>query len=101
MFFRVKQSPSGQVLQLLESYRNPQGQPRQRVVISLGEAALAQPDWKPVAAAVAAELYGVKPLLAPELSENGQRWADAILRRVMREGRWLPLRPAANVAQAE
>ena len=23
MFFRIKQSPSGQVLQLLESYRNP------------------------------------------------------------------------------
>jgi transposase len=101
MFFRIKQSPSGQVLQLLESYRNPQGQPRQRVVISLGDAALAQADWKPVAAVVAAELYGGKPLLAPKLSENGQRWADTILRRVMREGRWLPLRPAVDVVQAE
>ena len=38
MFFRLKQSPSGRVLQLLESYRNPQGQPRQRVVISLDDA---------------------------------------------------------------
>jgi len=101
MFFRIKQSPSGQVLQLLESYRNPQGQPRQRVVISLGEAALAQADWKSVARAVADELYGEKPLLAPELSENGQKWADSITRRVMREGRWLPLRPALNDPQAE
>ena len=101
MFFRIKQSPSGQVLQLLESYRNPQGQPRQRVVISLGEAALAQADWKSVARAVADELYGEKPLLAPELSENGQKWADSIIRRVMREGRWLPLRPALNDPQAE
>jgi transposase len=101
MFFRVKQSPSGRVLQLLESYRNPQGQPRQRVVISLGDAALAPADWKSVAATVAAELCGEKPLLAPELSENGKRWADSITRRVMREGRWLPLRPALNDPQAE
>jgi hypothetical protein len=62
MFFRIKQSPSGRVLQLLESYRNPQGQPRHRVVISLGDAALAQEDWKSVAAAVAAELCGERLL---------------------------------------
>jgi hypothetical protein len=54
-----------------------------------------------VARAVADELYGEKPLLAPELSENGQKWADSIIRRVMREGRWLPLRPALNDPQAE
>ena len=70
MFFRLKQSPSGRVLQLLESYRNPEGQPRHRVVISLGDAALAQADWKTVAGAVSAELYGQKPLLPPELSTN-------------------------------
>ena len=40
MFFRPKQSPSGQVLQLLEPYRNAQGKPRQRVVASLGNAAI-------------------------------------------------------------
>jgi len=54
-----------------------------------------------VASAVANELYGEKPLLAPVLSENGQKWADSIIRRVMREGRWLPLRPAVNDPQAE
>jgi len=48
MFLRLKQSPSGRVLQLLESYRNPEGRPRHRVVISLGDAALAQEDWKTV-----------------------------------------------------
>ena len=101
MFFRLKQSPSGRVLQLLESYRNPEGQPRHRVVISLGDAALAQADWKTVAAAVSAELYGQKPLLPPEFSANAQQWIDSITRRVMREGRWLPLRPALNDPQAE
>lgn len=101
MFFRRKSSPSGRVLQLLESYRNPHGQPRQRVVLSLGDAPLAAEDWKPVAAAVSAQLYGQTPLLPPELSASAQRWIDSITRRVMREGRWLPLRPARSDPQAE
>ena len=54
MFFRRKDSTSGRVLQLLESYRNPQGQPRHRVVISLGDAAFAQADWKAAATAISA-----------------------------------------------
>ena len=99
MFFRRKNSPSGRVLQLLESYRNPQGQPRHRVVLSLGDAALAQADWKAVAAVVGAQLYGQTPLLAAELGSCAQKWVDSITRRVLREGRWLPLR-APSAADA-
>ena len=94
MFFRLKQSPSGQVLQLLESYRNPQGQPRHRVVLSLGDAPLAQEDWKAVAATVADQLYGQTPLVPAALSDRARQYVDSITRRVLREGRWLPLRPA-------
>jgi hypothetical protein len=101
MFFRRKTSPSGRVLQLLESYRNPHGQPRQRVVLSLGDAPLAAEDWKGVAAAVSDRLYGQAPLLARELSATAQPWVDSITRRVMREARWLPLRPALSNPQAE
>jgi len=101
MFFRRKNSPSGRVLQLLESYRNPHGQPRQRVVLSLGDAPLAAEDWKGVAAAVSDRLYGQAPLLARELSATAQPWVDSITRRVMREARWLPLRPARSDPQAE
>mgnify|MGYP001562665305 FL=1 len=101
MFFRRKSSPSGRVLQLLEAYRNPHGQPRQRVVLSLGDAPMAAEDWKPVAAAVGARLYGEPPLLPVELSAGAQGWVDSITRRVMREGRWLPLRPALNDPRAE
>ena len=97
MFFRLKRSPSGRVLQLLESYRNLQAQPRQRVVVSLGQAPLAQRDWKPVARAVAARLYGQSELLPGELSPQARQWVDSITRRVAREGRWLPLRaPSAR-----
>jgi transposase len=101
MFFRRKNSPSGRVLQLLESYRNPQGQPRHRVVISLGDAPLAQAEWKAVAAAVAGQLYGQPPLVPSGLSEHAQRWVDSITRRVLREARWLPLRPVVAGPQAE
>jgi len=101
MFFRRKNSPSGRVLQLLESYRNPQGQPRHRVVISLGDAPLAQEDWKAVAAAVAGPLYGQPPLVPAKLSAKAQQYVDSITRRVLREGRWLPLRPAVSDPQAE
>lgn len=101
MFLRRKNSPSGRVLQLLESYRNPQGQPRHRVVVSLGDAALAAADWKDVAAVVSAQLYNQPLLLPPTLSPNAQEWADSIIRRVLREGRWLPLRPVKASASAE
>ena len=101
MFFRRKQSPSGRVLQLLESYRNPQGQPRHRVVISLGDAPLAQEDWKAVAAMVADQLYGQTPLVPATLSDRARQYVDSITRRVLREGRWLPLRPAVVDPQAQ
>jgi len=103
MFFRRKNSPSGRVLQLLESYRNPQGQPRQRVVVSLGDAPLAPAEWQPVAAAVSAQLYGqaLLPPLAAPLSAQAQGWVDSITRRVVREARWLPLRPVTVDPQAE
>ncbi|MFO7820531.1 MAG: hypothetical protein R6V56_00505 [Lentisphaeria bacterium] len=36
MFFRIKTTRSGEALQLVESYRNREGKPRQRIVVSLG-----------------------------------------------------------------
>lgn len=101
MFFRRKNSPSGRVLQLLESYRNPQGHPRHRVVVSLGDAPLAQEDWKAVARAVADRLYAQPPLVPTEVPPKAQPWVDSISRRVLREARWLPLRAAVADSQAE
>jgi hypothetical protein len=36
MFIRKKKTKTADVLQLVESYRNDEGQPRQRIVLSLG-----------------------------------------------------------------
>ena len=49
MFFRLKTTKSGQVLKLIESYRDDTARPRHRAVVSLGNAPIACADWKPIA----------------------------------------------------
>lgn len=92
MYFRLKQSNSGQVLQLIESYRNNQGKPRQRVVVSLGDAPISRSDWKPIAKAVQKRLYGIEELLPPQYSARQHDWIERILRRIDGQGRWQALR---------
>ena len=89
------------MVQLLESYRNAQGQPRHRVVLSLGAAPLAEKDWQGVARAVSARLYGQAELSVRELSDHARPWVDSITRRVTREGRWPPLLAAVADSQSE
>ena len=88
MFFRRKHSKSGQVLQLLESYGNAEGKPRQRVVLSLGDAAISRSDCKPIAKAVQKHLYGIQELLAPQYTRRQQNWIELIVRRIDGQGRW-------------
>ena len=91
-FFRLKHSKSGQVLQLLESYRNTEAKPRQRVVLSLGDAPISRSDWKPIAKAVQKHLYGIEELLAPQYTRRQQNWIELIVRRIDGQGRWRGLR---------
>jgi hypothetical protein len=88
MYFRRKTSPSGQVLQLLESYRNVEGQPRQRVVVSLGNAAVPEKHWEEIATVVEKRLYGQPELFPGEHPAVVNEWADIIVRRVDLGGRW-------------
>ena len=90
MFFRVKKSPSGQCLQLLESYRNAQGEPRHRVVVSLGDAQIGEPERPLIARLVEQRLYGQQELLPAKASDGALNWVDCILKRIDREGRWHP-----------
>ena len=100
VFFRRKQSASGQCLQLLESYRNAQGEPRHRVVVSLGDASLPAAHGPAIAAAVAGQLYGQPQLLPLALPAAERRQVDAIVKRVDREGRWQPVGRAEVPATA-
>jgi len=90
MFFRLKTTRSGQVLKLVESYRDDTARPRHRAVASLGNAPLARADWKPIAKAVEDRLYGREALLARDLSAVQAQWVDRLVRQVGSEGRWKP-----------
>lgn len=79
MYFRAKTIKSSQLLQLVESYRNAEGQPRQRVVVSLGDAKLPEAEMPKIARAVENHLLGHVELLAEELSEEAASWVRRIL----------------------
>jgi transposase len=99
MFFRLKATRSGQVLRLIESYRDETARPRHRAVASVGNAPMERGDWKPIAKAVEDRLYGREVLLGRTLSEAQSQWVDRIVRQVGNEGRWQPL--AAPVKSEE
>ncbi|HPB30336.1 MAG TPA: IS1634 family transposase [Candidatus Sumerlaeota bacterium] len=96
MFFRIKISPSGKVLQLLEAFRNDQGQPRNRVVTSLGNADIPSSAKDLVAKAVENRLYGRQEFFNWQYDEPVQCWIDTIVRKVDLEGRWKPLGEATD-----
>jgi transposase len=96
MYFRLKQTPSGQCLQLLEAYRNAEGSPRQRVVVSLGDAPIPEAERSAIARAVEQTLQGQPSLLPEPLSAAAQEWIDTILKRIEREGRYR--KPASSQA---
>jgi len=92
MFFRLKPTKSGQVLKLVESYRDDTATSRHRTVASLGNAPIAREHWKPIAKTVEGRLYGQDDLIERELGIEEQQWVDRIVRQVSSEGRWRPLR---------
>lgn len=87
MHFKTKKTPSGKVLQIVESYRNAQGQPRDRIIASLGTIQIPPPHLKAVAEIVRQRLYG-ETVLFSDVSQSVQQWADYIVRLIDRQGRW-------------
>lgn len=90
MFFRLKKTKSGQVLTLIESYRDNIGTSRHRTVASLGDAGIEPSQWKSIAKCVEARLYGYPSLFPLQSSEDERQWVDRIVRQVSSEGRWEP-----------
>lgn len=79
MYFRTKTIKDSKLVQLVESYRNEEGQPRQRVVVSLGDAQLPEIEKHLIARSVENHLLGQSDLLAVELSEEASTWVRRIL----------------------
>ena len=58
MHFRTKSIKGSQLVQLVQSYRNSDGLPRQRVIVSLGDAKLPEAEKSLIASAVERRIYG-------------------------------------------
>lgn len=63
MYFRNKRSNTGQVIQLIESFRDSEGRPRQKILLSLGTATIPEEIWKELASEVENRLHGVLSLI--------------------------------------
>gem|GEM_PF-1198871 len=66
-------------MQLVESYRNAEGQPRQRVVASLGDADIPKVEKPLIASAVKRRLKGDSNWFEPELSAVASEWVARIV----------------------
>ncbi len=75
VFFRTKKIKGTLLLQLVEAYRNTEGQPRQRVVASLGNTTLpVDVDPRCLAKAVEEHIGGQPGLLDGTLTEETAAW---------------------------
>lgn len=91
MFFREKQLKTGTVLQLVESYRNEENQPRQRLVVSIGNAAIPREWWREIADRVEARLHQRSEqahLSNLEHAEDIGGWVESLVKRIQRDDKW-------------
>lgn len=80
MFFRTKTIKGTPLVQLVQSYRNAEGQPRQRVVASLGDAKLPKGEERQIAQAVERRLQGNRDWFDDvSLSENAAAWVARVV----------------------
>jgi hypothetical protein len=81
MYFRTKTVKGTPLVQLVESYRNSESQPRQRVIASLGDASLPEDEKRAIAQAVESALSGQTDWLGSEaLSQDALSWVARIVK---------------------
>jgi transposase len=84
MYFRTKTIKGTPLVQLVQAYRNDEGQPRQRVVASLGDANIPVAQYKQIARAIEDQLQGQSDLFDSTLSEEAAGWVTRILQVIGR-----------------
>jgi len=80
MYFRLKKTKTTPVLQLVESYRNKEGNPRQKILLSLGDVDIAPSLWKILAEEIENHLKGTPSFL--ELEPEILKWVDLIVKEL-------------------
>jgi len=79
VYFRTKIIKGTPLVQLVESYRNAEGQPRQRVIASLGDADIPEGEKPLIASAVTRRLKGDSNWFEPGLSAVASEWVARIV----------------------
>ncbi|MBT4818950.1 MAG: hypothetical protein HOJ57_33660 [Lentisphaerae bacterium] len=83
MYFHRKHSKTSRCLQLLEAYRPiGGGNPRHRVVASLGDADIPKEWFDALAILIESRLADSVLLLPPDLPQEGQQWVDRIVEQI-------------------
>ena len=80
MFFREKLVKQTRLIQLVESYRDSEGRPRQRIVASLGDASLPEGSARRIARCVQGRLEGQRALFDVPLHADEAEWVDRIVK---------------------
>jgi len=91
MFLREKRIGGSRAVQLVESFRNQEGKPRQRVLASLGDASIPVAEFKAIARAVELRLRRQDSLFPVELSSEAAAWVVRIV-KIAEQNRSVPLK---------
>lgn len=84
MFFREKKIKKSRLTQLVESYRDREGRPRQRILASLGDARLSADMRRRIVLRVRQRLQGQRDLFDGDLRPVEAEWVDRIAKIVER-----------------
>ena len=79
VYFRTKTIKGTPLVQLVQSYRNAEGLPRQRVIASLGDAKLPEAEKPSIAQTVERHLQGSRSLFEADLSEEAASWVARLI----------------------
>lgn len=96
MYFRTKSINGSRLVQLVHSYRNSEGLPRQKVIVSLGDAAIPEAEKALIASAVERRIHGEGDFFDSSLSKNASPWVDRIVQLAGRSQAAKPV-PQATV----
>ena len=80
MYFRLTKTKTSPVLQLVQSYRDQENRPRQKILLSLGNMDLPKTIWKEVAEEIETQLKGINTFIQP--SKEVTEWAEKIVREL-------------------
>ncbi len=83
MYLREKKTKTTPVMQLVESYRDHEGNPRQKIILSLGNCNIDKELWQPIVQDVENILNNAQILFPP--SKEVREWSEKIVKELQKK----------------